>query len=337
MRVRRPRLAGLTLSLALLAVLAFVLPASASAARILYASGHALDPTRLSTFGGNTVVAPGEAGFDGCSDSEWATALARTDFDNLVVGESAAGCSTPLSADTLTNIRNYVSGGKPIIFTGAHADEADFLNAIFGFSTTNVSNTSSETLVGTLQPSAAGTPFAGGPPTLTDLSATELLSGTPGTTIYSGPEGTWAFTVPFGSGVVTYLAWDFCCGTDAFRDDWYRVLDRATHVSSAFTIDAITRNKRKGTATITVSVQFPGELIASGKGVKASSAGRAVISKSVGAGQAKLLIKAKKKKKRKLNQKGKAKLKVSITYTPSGASPKSQSVKVKLKKKLKKK
>jgi hypothetical protein len=350
MRLRRPRLAGLIFSLALLAVLAFALPASASAARILYADGHPLDPTRLATFGGHTLVDPGngalpEEGFDGCSDAEWGAALARTDFDILMVGESAPGCiggATDLSPATLTAIANYVRNGKPIIITGAHADEAGFLNAVFGFSTTNVSDTSDETLTGTLQPSAAGTPFAGGPPSLTDLSATELLSGTPGTTLYSGPEGTWAFTIPYGAGTVTYLGWDFCCGSDGepgdtYRDNWYRVLDRATHVSSGFTIDAITRNKKKGSATITVSAQFAGELIATGTGVKASSAGLAVTSKSVGAGQSQLLIKAKKKKKRKLNQKGKVKLNVAVSYTPTGGNATTQSVKLKLKKKLKKK
>jgi Ca2+-binding RTX toxin-like protein len=35
------------------------------------------------------------------------------------------------------------------------------------------------------------------------------------------------FRANVGSGVVTYLAWDFCCGTDSLIDDWYRVLDRA--------------------------------------------------------------------------------------------------------------
>ena len=343
MGLRRPRLVGLTLALAALAVW-FALPASASAARVLYADGHGIDAARLATFGGHTVVdPPGFEGFDGCSDADWATALARTDFDLLVVGESAPGCiagPTDLSPSTLAAIANYVRNGKPIIITGAHGDEAGFLNAVFGFSTTNVSDSSGETLTGTLQPSAAGTPFAGGPATLTDPSATELLSGTPGIPIYTGPEGTWVFTVPFGAGVVTYLGWDLCgeaeggCGnTSSVEDDWYRVLDRATKVNNAFTIVAITRNKKKGTATITGNVQFPGELIASGKGVKTSSANRAVISKSVGAGQAQLLIKAKGKKKRKLNQKGKAKVKLAITYTATGGSPRTQSVKVKLKKK----
>jgi hypothetical protein len=348
---RRPRHFGLKLSLALLAAACLALPASASATTLLYADGHNLDPARLATFGGNSAVDPGngalpEEGFDGCSNEEWATALARTDFDVLMVGENAPGClgADPgdLSSATLQAIANYVRNGKPIIITGAHEDEDDFLNFVFGFNTANVSNTSSETLTGTLQPSAAGTSFAGGPATLTDPSATELLSGTPGITVYSGPEGTWVFTVPFGAGSVTFLGWDFCnagdCGnTPSVEDDWYRVLDRALKVRNAFTIDAIQRNKKKGTATITGNVSFPGDLIGSGKGVKASSAGGAVISKSVGAGQARLVIKAKGKKRKKLNRKGKAKVKVTVTYTATGGSATTQSVKVKLKKKLKRK
>ena len=104
--------------------------------------------------------------------------------------------------------------------------------------------------------------------------------------------------------------------------------------SNTVTLGQVTRNQKKGTATLTVNVPNPGELTGSGNGVNASSAGPAVISKSVGAGQARLLIKAKGKKRKQLNQKGKVKLNVAITYTPNGGDPSTQSVKVKLKKKL---
>jgi hypothetical protein len=61
----------------------------------------------------HTAVAPGPEGFDGCSDSELAGALARTDYDVLVIGENAPQCGTPLSAGTLTAIGNYArSGGR---------------------------------------------------------------------------------------------------------------------------------------------------------------------------------------------------------------------------------
>jgi hypothetical protein len=331
MRSRRSRLACF---IALVAVLALALPAAASAARVLYASGHPIDTARLSKFGGHTLTAT----FDGESDSEWAAALARTDFDVLIVGEDAPG---NVSADTESAIRNYVSSGHPLIQTGAHGGEADFMNDVFGFSTTSEDSGSDETLTATLQPSAAGTQFAGSPATLTDPSATVFLSGTPGNTIYSGPEGTWVFTVPFGAGSVTYLGWDLCgepddCGnTPSVEDDWYRVLDHAI-VSNEFTIATISRNKKKGTATVTVNLPDAGELVGSGNGVKASSAGGAVTSKSAPAGPAQLVIKAKGKKKRKLARTGKVKLNVAITFTPTGGKAKTASLKVKLKKKLKK-
>jgi hypothetical protein len=98
------------------------------------------------------------------------------------------------------------------------------------------------------------------------------------------------------------------------------------------TVGKTTLNKKKGTATLNLTLPNPGELTGSGNGVKAASAGRAVISKSVGAGPTQLLIKAKGKKKRKLNDTGKVKLNVAITYTPTDGDPGTQSVKVKLKK-----
>ena len=158
----RSRAVRLVLSLALLGLLALAVPTFASAARILYASGHDLDSARLATFGGHTLLDPGggntpEHGFDGCSDSEWAAALARTDVDVLMVGEDAPDCLGSLSPDTLTAIGNYVRAGHPYSETGAHESEDDFMNAVFGFSTSNVSDTSSETLTGTLQPAATGT------------------------------------------------------------------------------------------------------------------------------------------------------------------------------------
>jgi hypothetical protein len=103
--------------------------------------------------------------------------------------------------------------------------------------------------------------------------------------------------------------------------------------SNTVTVGNTTRNKKKGTATLNLTLPNPGELTASGNGVKASSAG-AVSSKAVPAGAAQLLIKAKGKKKRKLNEKGKVKVSLAVTYTPTGGDPGTQSVKVKLKKRL---
>jgi hypothetical protein len=105
--------------------------------------------------------------------------------------------------------------------------------------------------------------------------------------------------------------------------------------SNAFTLGEAKRNKKKGTATLTVDVPNPGQLSGSGKGVKVASAAGAVISKTVTApGAVKLTIKAKGKQRKTLNETGKVKLKPKITYTPTGGDPSTQSRKLKLKKKL---
>jgi hypothetical protein len=103
---------------------------------------------------------------------------------------------------------------------------------------------------------------------------------------------------------------------------------------NTLTLGKVKRNKKKGTATLTATVPNPGELTGSGKGVRVASASRAVISKSVTAGQAQLTIRAKGKKKTTLNETGKVKVKPKITYTPTGGDPATQSKKLKLKKKL---
>jgi hypothetical protein len=101
--------------------------------------------------------------------------------------------------------------------------------------------------------------------------------------------------------------------------------------TNSFTLGKAKLNKKKGTATLTVNVPNPGELIGAGNGVKV--AGAAVISKTVpAAGSVNLKIRAKGKKKRKLNETGKVKVKPKITYTPTGGDPATQSKKLKLKK-----
>ena len=122
--------------------------------------------------------------------------------------------------------------------------------------------------------------------------------------------------------------------TFIFGDGGYRLNISAVLVpTNTFSLSPITRNKKKGTASLTATVPNPGDLTASGNGVSAAAAGRAVSSKAVGADTAQLLIRAKGKKKRKLNETGKVKLDVAVTYTPTGGDPATQSVKVKLKKK----
>jgi hypothetical protein len=108
--------------------------------------------------------------------------------------------------------------------------------------------------------------------------------------------------------------------------DLYEVAVNA-EITSTFTVEAVTHNKKKGTATLTITVAHAGELTGAGKGVKV-----AFISKPVtGPASVQFLVKANsKKKKMKLNSTGKVKVKPKITYTPTGGESVTRSVGVKL-------
>jgi hypothetical protein len=98
---------------------------------------------------------------------------------------------------------------------------------------------------------------------------------------------------------------------------------------STFSLDAITRNEEKGTATIAVTVPNPGQLTGSGRGVRVGDG--SFSAKNVRApGRVRLLVKAKGRKQRKLNTTGKVKVRPELTYTPIGGSASARSLKVKL-------
>jgi hypothetical protein len=105
--------------------------------------------------------------------------------------------------------------------------------------------------------------------------------------------------------------------------------------SNTFTLGGLARNKKKGTALVSLTLPNPGDLSASGNGVRAASAGDAVVSKTVGAGPAQLVIGAVGKKRKQLKRKGKVALSVAVTYTPTNGDPATQSITVRLKQKRK--
>ena len=102
--------------------------------------------------------------------------------------------------------------------------------------------------------------------------------------------------------------------------------------SNTFAVGRTTRNKKKGTATVEVTVPNAGELTAAGNGVGATVASGARSAVTVARGAVKLTIRATGKKRKKLNSKGKAKLSVALTYTPANGTAATQSLQVKLKK-----
>jgi hypothetical protein len=107
--------------------------------------------------------------------------------------------------------------------------------------------------------------------------------------------------------------------------------------SNAFTIGKVKKNKKKGIATVAITVPHPGELTLGGGGLKPQRpiGARASAGRPVAAGTTTLKIKPKGQKKKKLKRKGKVKVNVKVTYTPTFGVTATQSKKTKLKKKLK--
>lgn len=99
--------------------------------------------------------------------------------------------------------------------------------------------------------------------------------------------------------------------------------------SNVFSFGTVTRNRKKGTATLDMTTPNPGTLAISGKGAGATVA---VAGQSVGAGAVRVKVRAKGKRAAKLRQTGKVKLNLAITFIPTSGAPATQSLKVKLRK-----
>jgi hypothetical protein len=96
--------------------------------------------------------------------------------------------------------------------------------------------------------------------------------------------------------------------------------------SNAFTITAISRNRRNGTARITTDLSNPGFATIGGKGLKKSRATTAV------ARRVSLKVATTGKSKRKLARTGSLKVAVTVTFNPTGGDPSSQIVRLQLSK-----
>jgi len=100
--------------------------------------------------------------------------------------------------------------------------------------------------------------------------------------------------------------------------------------TNSVTFGGVSRNKKKGTATLTVNVPNAGQLSTSGTGLKVAET--AVDKTLTAAGTVKFKLKAKGKKLQKLNDTGKVKVNPKFTFTPTGGTATTTSTKVKLKK-----
>jgi hypothetical protein len=97
-----------------------------------------------------------------------------------------------------------------------------------------------------------------------------------------------------------------------------------------FSLGTVTRNKKKGTATLTGTFPGPGSVTLTGNGLKGAGTPITVSAK----GDVALPIRAKGSKKKTLFDTGKVTLNVSASYTPTGGTAGTAATKVKLKKKV---
>ncbi|MDX6615930.1 MAG: hypothetical protein QOD60_1021 [Solirubrobacterales bacterium] len=101
--------------------------------------------------------------------------------------------------------------------------------------------------------------------------------------------------------------------------------------TNTVTLGTTALNKKKGTATLNLTIPNPGQLTVSGDGV-AAAAGSALAT-PVAAGPVQVSIRATGKKKKRLQDKHKVTLSVTIAYTPANGDPGTQTLQVKLQKK----
>jgi hypothetical protein len=97
-----------------------------------------------------------------------------------------------------------------------------------------------------------------------------------------------------------------------------------TPPSNDFSISGSAKNKRNGTAKLTITVPGAGAVDLAGNGLKPQATTAAA------AGDVTLKVKTTGKKRKKLRRKGKAKVTADVTFTPTGGTPNTESTKVKL-------
>jgi hypothetical protein len=121
---------------------------------------------------------------------------------------------------------------------------------------------------------------------------------------------------------------DGAVGTFAPRNDMRLNLQAVLVPDNAFTLGAITRDRKRGTATITAQVSNPGLVTVTGKGLKKGHAAKTLAV----AGPVSFPIAATGRAKRRLLRKGRVTLPVTVTFFPTGGDPSAQTINLGLRK-----
>lgn len=145
------------------------------------------------------------------ADPDLATKLAASGFFFMTDMESIDDPTSPafMPADAKAALESWVSKGGVIMMTGtAGPNDVDFLNSVFGWDLTSKSGMSWSLNT----TNATGTPFAGGPATLSNLSATDSIGkGTVANfkAIYGADDNATVAAISHGAGSVIFLGYDY--------------------------------------------------------------------------------------------------------------------------------
>ncbi|MBN2389983.1 MAG: beta-propeller fold lactonase family protein [Anaerolineae bacterium] len=164
--------------------------------------------------------------FTGIDETAWSTALAGADILVIPELENDSGLGIDLSLAARAVISDFVNSGGGLI---EFDDGSSFLNPVFGFSLSHSGGNPSS-----ITAAAVGTAFQGGPATLPSNNATWGLDSSTfpagGLAIYSsGGNNAEVAWLPYGSGQIIYLGWDWYDAAPPGGQDggWLDVLERA--------------------------------------------------------------------------------------------------------------
>jgi hypothetical protein len=144
----------------------------------------------------------------------------------------------------------------------------------------------------------------------------------------TGPDNSCAFT-QFGDTVLqrTGDLLDGDSGTFSPQNDVRLNLSAVLVPNSSFTLGPITRDRKRGTAAITVTTTNPGVVTISGKGMKKRASKNLAV-----AGPVTFPVAAVGKSRHRLARKGRIVLPIQVTFFPSGGDPTVQSINLALNK-----
>ena len=142
----------------------------------------------------------------------------------------------------------------------------------------------------------------------------------------SGPANSCTFGQP-GDNVLNH-AGDLADGTSGLfapQNDVRLNLSAVLIADNGFTIGSITKDRKRGTAAVTVTTTNPGYVSIAGKGIKKRASKNLAV-----AGPVTFSIATSGKTKRRLERKGKVLLTVRVTFSPNGGDPSTQTLDLKL-------